>query len=222
MGADHADRPEARAFSLRPGMRISRPPMAERYAGSATACTSSSARRSRTISTCERRGSNLRRRFLPGNASPSTASCHIARRPTCRHRDFPADVHQFTVGRRRQSRHRNIRLHTRALTYREWIALEGATGHHVLADRLRPPLQREDPNGVAQLISDSLRHVYDYPGTFLGVALAPHAQRFGLRRGDGLALLRWLLKSRRGPRHGCLDERSAEAAGARQADTSTT
>jgi GH18 family chitinase len=34
--------------------------------------------------------------------------------------------------------------------------------------------------------------VYDYPGTFAD-ALGPHAARFGLRRGDGLALLRWLL-----------------------------
>lgn len=106
--------------------------------------------------------------------------------------DFPADVHQFTVGRRRQSRHRNIRLHTRPLTYREWIVLRGlpvTRPSRIASDLL---YEREDPNGVAQLISDSLRRVYDYPGTFAD-ALAPHAQRFGLRRGDGLELLRWLL-----------------------------
>jgi integrase len=45
--------------------------------------------------------------------------------------------------------------------------------------------EHEDPEGVAQLIADSIRHVYDYPGTFAD-SLAPHAQRFGLRRGDGL------------------------------------
>ena len=34
--------------------------------------------------------------------------------------------------------------------------------------------------------------IRDSPGAF-AVSLAPHAGRFGLRRDDGLALLRWLL-----------------------------
>jgi hypothetical protein len=51
---------------------------------------------------------------------------------------------------------------------------------------------KEDPEAVAQVIADALRPVYDYPGTFAD-ALAPYAASFGLRRGDGLALLRWLL-----------------------------
>jgi hypothetical protein len=51
---------------------------------------------------------------------------------------------------------------------------------------------REDPDAVAQVIADAIRSVYDYPGTFAD-ALRPHAAKFGLRRGDGLALLRWLL-----------------------------
>jgi hypothetical protein len=42
------------------------------------------------------------------------------------------------------------------------------------------------------VILDSIHAVYDYPGTFAD-ALAPHAARLGLRRGDGLALLRWFL-----------------------------
>jgi hypothetical protein len=41
-------------------------------------------------------------------------------------------------------------------------------------------------------VADAIREVYDYPGTFAD-ALSSHAARFGLRRGDGLALLRWLL-----------------------------
>ncbi len=51
---------------------------------------------------------------------------------------------------------------------------------------------REGPDAVAQLIADAIRGAYDYPGAFAD-ALAPHAVRFGLRRGDGLDLLRWLL-----------------------------
>ena len=45
---------------------------------------------------------------------------------------------------------------------------------------------------MAQIVADSIREVYDYPGTF-AETLAPHAARFGLRRNDGLALLDWLL-----------------------------
>jgi hypothetical protein len=53
-------------------------------------------------------------------------------------------------------------------------------------------LDREDPGAVADLIADAIRETSDYPGTFAD-ALVPHAGKFGLRRGDGLALLRWLL-----------------------------
>ena len=50
----------------------------------------------------------------------------------------------------------------------------------------------EDPEAVAQIVAESIRRISDYPGTFAD-SLAPHAASFGLRRGDGLALLRWLL-----------------------------
>ena len=45
---------------------------------------------------------------------------------------------------------------------------------------------------MAHVVADAIRARYDYPGTLVD-ALARHAARFGLRRGDGLALLRWLL-----------------------------
>jgi hypothetical protein len=107
--------------------------------------------------------------------------------------DLPADIHQFTVGRRRQSRHRNVRLHTRPLADREWIILRGlpvTRPSRIASDLL---YEREDPDAVAQIIAESIRQVYDYPGTFAD-SLAPHAQRFGLRRGDGLGLLRRFLE----------------------------
>jgi hypothetical protein len=50
---------------------------------------------------------------------------------------------------------------------------------------------REDPEAVAQVVADAIRGAHDYPSTFAN-ALAPHAAKFGLRRQDGLALLRWL------------------------------
>jgi hypothetical protein len=40
--------------------------------------------------------------------------------------------------------------------------------------------------------SSSTRPGFDSPGTFAD-SLAPYAGRFGLRKGDGLGLLRWML-----------------------------
>jgi len=105
---------------------------------------------------------------------------------------LPADRHEFTLPVRRQSRRKDIRLHHRPVRPSEWIVLHGMPAtrpSRIAADLLD---DKEDPGAVAQVIADAIRSVYDYPGTFAD-ALGPHAARFGLRRGDGLALLRWLL-----------------------------
>jgi len=105
---------------------------------------------------------------------------------------LPADRHEFTLPTRRQSRQVDVRLHKRLLTDSEWISLRGLPV--TLPSRIASDLlhDNEDPAAVAHLIGDAIREVYDYPGSFAD-ALAPHASRFGLRRGDGIALLRWLL-----------------------------
>ncbi len=105
---------------------------------------------------------------------------------------LPADRHEFTVSERRQSRRSDVRLHTRSMKSGKWITLRGlpvTRPSRIASDLL---WDKEDPQAVAQLIADAIRAVYDYPGTFAD-ALAPHAARFGLRKGDGIALLRWLL-----------------------------
>ena len=105
---------------------------------------------------------------------------------------LPADAHDFTFPARRQSRRPDVRLHRRGLEDSEWILLRGlpvARPARIAADLLD---DREDPEAVAHVIADAIRGVYDYPGTFAD-ALAPYAARFGLRRSDGLAPLRWLL-----------------------------
>ena len=51
---------------------------------------------------------------------------------------------------------------------------------------------REDPGAIGQVIADALRTVFDYPGAMVS-AIAPYGAAYGLRRGDGLGLLRWLL-----------------------------
>jgi len=106
---------------------------------------------------------------------------------------LPADRHEFTLARRKQSRRPDVRLHQRHLADAEWIQLRGlpATRPARIASDLL--YDNEDPGAVAQIIVDALRPVFDYPGAF-AVSLAPHAARFGLRRDDGLALLRWLLE----------------------------
>ena len=105
---------------------------------------------------------------------------------------LPADRLEFTLPERRQSRRPDVRLHHRTVRPGEWVVLHGmpvTRPSRIAADLLG---DKEDPEAVAQVIADALRPVYDYPAAFAS-ALAPFAASFGLRRGDGLALLRWLL-----------------------------
>ena len=105
---------------------------------------------------------------------------------------LPADRHEFTLPMRRQSRRPDVRLRRRQLADGEWVDLRGMlvtrpsrTASDLLDDR-------EDPEAVAHVIVDAIRSGHDHPDV-CAEALAPHAARFGLRRGDGLALLGWLL-----------------------------
>ncbi len=106
--------------------------------------------------------------------------------------DLPADRHEFTLPSRRQSRRPDVRLHQRRLEPGEWLTLRdlpATRSSRIAADLLD---DREDTEAVARIVVVAIRAIYDYPGTFAD-ELAPYAARYGLRRGDGLALLRWLL-----------------------------
>jgi hypothetical protein len=105
---------------------------------------------------------------------------------------LPADRHEFTLPARRQSRRPDVRLHQRALRAEESTSLRGlpvTRPARIASDLLD---DKEDPEAVAHVVADAIRGAFDYPGTFAD-ALGRHATRFGLRRDDGLALLRWLL-----------------------------
>lgn len=107
--------------------------------------------------------------------------------------DLPADRHEFTLPGRRQSRRPDVRLHTGRLNDGEWIALRGlpvTRPSRIAADLLA---ERNDPQAVGQMVTDAIRSVFDYPGTF-AQRLAPYSSRLGLPAGDGLATLRWLLE----------------------------
>lgn len=54
------------------------------------------------------------------------------------------------------------------------------------------------PGSVAQITVELLDKVLDYPRV-VAEAIAPHAAKFGLRRGDGVALLDHLLSLARYP-----------------------
>ena len=111
---------------------------------------------------------------------------------------LPADVHQFTLPVRRQSRRPDVHLHRARLDDGEWANVGGllvTRPARVAADLLADV---EDPEAVAQIIADALRPVLEYPGN-VARSIAPYAVRFGLRQGDGLALLEWLLNLTRDP-----------------------
>jgi predicted transcriptional regulator of viral defense system len=107
--------------------------------------------------------------------------------------DLLAERHEFTFPRRRQSRRSDIRIHRSSLRRGDWANLKGlliTKPARIAADLLA---DGEDPDSVAQIVAKALRQSNDRPRSF-AVSLEPLAQRFGLRKGDGLAVLRWLLE----------------------------
>lgn len=106
--------------------------------------------------------------------------------------DLPADRHDFIVNTRKQTRRKDVRLHHQSLARAEWMTVAGMPT--TLPSRLVSDLlyDHEDPEALGRIIADAIRKVFDYPAAF-AEKLAPHATRFGFRRNDGLALLRWFL-----------------------------
>jgi hypothetical protein len=105
---------------------------------------------------------------------------------------LPADRHEFTLPRRKQTRRPDVRLHQRSLPAGEWVTLSGlpvTRPARIASDLLD---DHEDPEAVAQIVADALRGNYDHPGVFVD-SLAAQASRSGLRPGDGLGVMRWLL-----------------------------
>ena len=106
--------------------------------------------------------------------------------------ELAADRQEFTVPRGVQTRRKDVRLHHKRIADGDWINLGGlptAMPARIASDLLA---EHEDPEAVARFVAEAIRGVKDYPGSFAD-SLAPYAARFGLRRGDGLGLLRWLL-----------------------------
>lgn len=104
-----------------------------------------------------------------------------------------ADVHEFTLTMRRQSRRSDVRLHKGKAEESEWVWLGGlpvTRPHRIAADLLR---DREDLESVGHVVADALRTAGDLPAT-MAQAMAPYAVRYGLSVGDGVGLMTWLLE----------------------------
>lgn len=105
---------------------------------------------------------------------------------------LPADTHEFTLPERKQTRRDDVRPHRGIVADGDWVTLHGlpvTRPHRIVADLLA---EREDPGAVGQAIADTLRSMFDSPGAIVS-AIAPFAAAQGLRRDDGVGLLRWLL-----------------------------
>jgi len=107
--------------------------------------------------------------------------------------DLTAERHEFILPTRRQTRRSDVRLHRGRLDRGEWTNLRGllvTRPSRIAADLLA---DGEEPDAVAPIVARALRQATDDPGR-VAAALAPLSARFGLRRQDGVGLLRWLLE----------------------------
>lgn len=107
--------------------------------------------------------------------------------------DLPADVHDFTLPVRRQTRRDDVRLHRLALDPAEVANHRGLLATRparIAADLLA---DGEQPDSVGSIVADALRGGLERPRQ-VAAAVAPHARALRLTQGDGLELLRWLLE----------------------------
>lgn len=107
--------------------------------------------------------------------------------------DLRADVHEFTLLHRRQTRRPDVRIHRGTVPQERRILLGGLPTTRagwmigqLLADHI-------DVDAVAQITREVLERVLDY-SRVVAEGVGPYAQRFGLERGDGVGLLDELLR----------------------------
>ncbi len=107
--------------------------------------------------------------------------------------DLRADVHEFTMPRRRQTRRADVRIHRGRIADEQRLLLRGlpvTRAGRMIADLLGDHV---DPDSVAQITVEVLDRVLDHPGV-VAECVRPYASRFGFARGDGVALLDDLLR----------------------------
>ena len=106
--------------------------------------------------------------------------------------DLRADMHEFTLPARRQTRRSDVRLHRGRVSDDQRLLLHGlptTRAGRMIADLLNDHVE---PASVAQIAAEVVHRVLDYPDV-IAECVAPSASRYGFRRGDGVALLDYLL-----------------------------
>lgn len=107
--------------------------------------------------------------------------------------DLRADVHEFTMPSRRQTRRADVRIHRDRIADEQRLLLHGlpvTRAGRMIGDLLGDHV---DPDSVAQITVEVLDRVLDHRGV-VAECLGPYAGRFGFARGDGVALLDDLLR----------------------------
>ena len=105
---------------------------------------------------------------------------------------LPADEHDFIVPARRQTRRPDVRLHQAALGDTDWTKQSGLPVTRPARTAFDLLVTREDPEAVGHVIADALRASHEKPAE-IAAHLVPAAHRVGLRAGDGVGVMRWLL-----------------------------
>jgi hypothetical protein len=106
--------------------------------------------------------------------------------------ELRADVHEFTLPHRRQTRRQDVRLHRARVPKRHRTVLRGlpvTRAGWMIGDLLADHL---DPESVARITAQVIDEALD-SANVIAERIAPFAARFGLPRDDGLALLEELL-----------------------------
>ncbi|NJD28607.1 MAG: hypothetical protein FIA92_09955 [Chloroflexi bacterium] len=120
--------------------------------------------------------------------------------------DLRADVHEFTIPGRRQTRRSDVRIHRGSVPSDRRILLGGlpTTRAGWIVGQLLT--DHVDVDAVAEITREVLERVLDYPAA-VAQAVGPYARRFGLERGDGIGLLAELLRRAGAPnREGLIAE----------------
>ncbi|MFF2299308.1 type IV toxin-antitoxin system AbiEi family antitoxin domain-containing protein [Arthrobacter sp. NPDC058127] len=102
--------------------------------------------------------------------------------------DLEADRFEFISGARKQTRRPDIRLHRGQIDPGEWTTVEGLPVTSVLRTVADLAAEHVDGGHLATVVRDALtrRQVDDQQ---LATALRPYAHHYGVRMGDGEALL---------------------------------
>lgn len=106
--------------------------------------------------------------------------------------DVEADVHEFTVPGRRQTRRDDVVFHRGAVSQTDWTLVEGlpvTTPVRTIADLAGAHVDR---GHLATVARDAMTR-HDVPADTIAVTLAPHARAYGLTAGAGTALMELLL-----------------------------